>query len=548
MLKEIYCAKFTEQYKRISFEPGLNTILGSSGRSNAIGKTTLLQIIDYAFGGNDYHKTYEKELKRFVGEHNIYFTFEFEGVMNYFFRNLSDTNEVCQCDKEGHLIKKMPLDEYRDFLQEQYKVDRPGIKFGNICSRFFRYYGRENTLERYPLLIQPREQGEKAVDFLIALFGYNKILVSLKSMEDELGVSASQLRGQKKQPIDTSKIEYNQKSIESLEKRLKELMQNSDNAQMGVFGFDEKTYNRANKMRKELQGLINRRNRLCLQVTALKDRTNLNGYDSEEEFKSLQKFFPEIDIRAFTEIEDFHKDIRKILNSELTEEIERLEPIIDYCEKEIARLKEKVLNSGMTKGMSETVLSQCVQISKSIDRYRDANNKLIQQRELQKNREQAESRLNQLFNEQSKVIAQIVSEINDQMHKMNAFVTEDSETSPILKISENKDIDFQTPGNTSEGAAFKSMILYDLSLLQLCPLPALIHDSNILKILGYLQLEHILELYGDSSKQIFIAFDKPNSTTSNAYRILNGTTRIQLSKDQPLFGTDWSNLKVEPKS
>ena len=544
MLKEIYCDKFTERCKRIAFEPGLNTVLGSSGGSNAIGKTTLLQIIDYAFGGDDYHKTYVRELNKYVGEHSIYFTFEFDGVMNYFFRNPTDTKEVCRCDKDGHLIKKMPLDEYRLFLQEQYKVDRPGIKFGDICSRFFRYYGRENTLERYPLLIQPREQDEKAVDFLLALFGYNKILVSLKAMEEELGVKASQLRGQKKQPVDTSKIESNQKSIESLEQRLTELMQDSDNAQMGVMGFDEKAYDRANQMRKELQGLVNRRNKLRLQVNALKDRMNLNGYDSQEEFRSLQEFFPGIDMRAFSEIGEFHKNIRKILNSELTAEIDRLEPTIEHCEKEIERLKEKILDSGMAKRMSENVLSQCVQISKSIDRLRAQNDELIRQRELQKNREQAVRRLNQLFNEQSKDLALIVKDINDRMHDLNAFVTEEGETDPVLKISEDKNIDFQTPGNTSEGAAFKSMILYDLSLLQLCPLPALIHDSNILKSLGDLQLEHILELYGESNKQIFIAFDKPDSTTTNANKILNGTTRIQLSKDQPLFGIDWSNLKV----
>lgn len=544
MLKEIRCDKFTERYRTISFKPGLNTVLGSSGGSNAIGKTTLLLIIDYAFGGNDYHKSYVREIKRYAGVHSIYFTFEFDGKMYYFFRDPSDTKEVCRCDKEGHLIKKIPVEEYREFLYQKYEIDRPGLKFGDICSRYFRYYGRENTLERYPLQITPRESQERAVDFLLVLFGYNKILVSLKAMEEELGVKASQLRVQKKQYVAVSKIEENQIAIKSLEKRLKELMQDSEAAQMSVFGFDDKAYERVNAAQKELQGLINRRNRLQLQVSALKDRMHLKGRESEEEFKALQEFFPEIDIKAFTEIEDFHRNIREILNSELKDEVERLEPIIDRCEKEIDRLKEKVLDSGIAKGMSEHVLSQCVQISKSIDRLKSQTDELIRQKELQENRAQAERELNKLFDEQSEALASIVESINDHILRMNSFVTEEGETAPILKITDEKNIEFKTPGNTSEGAACKSMILYDLSLLQVCPLPALIHDSNILKSLGDMQLEHILELYGDSQKQVFIAFDKPESTTSKASRILNSTARIQLSEEQPLFGKDWSNLRL----
>lgn len=548
MLKEIRCNKFTEQYRTISFESGLNTVLGSSGGSNAIGKTTLLLIIDYAFGGDDYHKSYAREIKRFVGEHSIYFTFEFDEELYYFFRDLSDTKVVCRCDKEGHLIKKISIEEYREFLYQKYEIDRPGLKFGDVCSRYFRYYGRENTLERYPLQITPRESHEKAVDFLLVLFGYNKILVSLKAMEEELGVKASQLKFQKKQFVDVSKIEENQKAIESLEKRLRKLMRDSEAAQMSVFGFDDKAYERVNAAQKELQGLINRRNRLQLQVNALKNRMHLNGHESEEEFKSLQDFFPEIDMKAFSEIENFHRSIREILNSELSEEVERLQPIIDRCEKEIERLKEKVLDSGIAKGMSERVLSQCVQISKSIDRLKAQTDELKHQKKLQESRVQAERRLNKLFDQQAEALDSIVGSINDHMHCMNSFVTEEGETDPVLKISDEKNIDFKTPGNTSEGAACKSLILYDLSLLQLCPLPALIHDSNILKSLGDLQLEHILELYEDSQKQIFIAFDKPDSTTSNASRILNSTARIQLSEEQPLFGKSWSNLKLIDKA
>ncbi len=63
MLKEIYCSKFKiggkngETRPAIQFHEGLNVVIGDSNRSNSIGKSTMLMIIDFVFGGTDYiHK------------------------------------------------------------------------------------------------------------------------------------------------------------------------------------------------------------------------------------------------------------------------------------------------------------------------------------------------------------------------------------------------------------------------------------------------------------------------------------------------------------
>lgn len=47
MLIEIQCDKFAPEHQIIRFNSGLNTVLGSAGGSNAIGKSTFLWIIDY---------------------------------------------------------------------------------------------------------------------------------------------------------------------------------------------------------------------------------------------------------------------------------------------------------------------------------------------------------------------------------------------------------------------------------------------------------------------------------------------------------------------
>ena len=63
MLKELYCESFKENGKirdKIVFSEGLNVVLGekvNGEEHNSIGKSTLLLIIDYIFGGKNYKKS-----------------------------------------------------------------------------------------------------------------------------------------------------------------------------------------------------------------------------------------------------------------------------------------------------------------------------------------------------------------------------------------------------------------------------------------------------------------------------------------------------------
>ncbi|XKW97888.1 hypothetical protein R8G64_05205 [Tenacibaculum maritimum] len=54
MLKEINCKHFIKN--PLIFSNGLNTILGDNYSTNSIGKSTLLMIIDFVFGGGSYRE------------------------------------------------------------------------------------------------------------------------------------------------------------------------------------------------------------------------------------------------------------------------------------------------------------------------------------------------------------------------------------------------------------------------------------------------------------------------------------------------------------
>lgn len=542
MLIEIRCDKFAKEHRVIPLNAGLNTVLGSSGGSNAIGKSTFLWIIDYAFGGENYCSS-SSDIKKNVDSHTIYFTFSFGEQLHFFYRNTDSARQVYRCDKDGHLIETMSLADYRAFLYQEYKIARPGIAFSDIAARYFRIYGRENTQERYPLLVKPRESDEKAVDFLMQLFNYNGILASIRHMEEELGVKASQLKSRQRQPVDLERIKANEETIESLRKRLDKLIQSSEEAQLAFFGFDTNTLEKVSAAQKELRGLVRKHNRLQSQVDALKDSMTLNGQDAEEEFKSLLQFFPDANLKAFSDVEHFHVRIREILNEEMKQEIARIQPVIQRCDNEINRLKKRIEETGLAKEMSERTLSQCVNISKRIDSLEEENGELRRQKELQDARVQAERQLKKLLSQQSEKLEYIQDSINLQMEAINSVVTEEQETAPILQILPYKEIAFGTPGNTSEGSAYKGLVLYDLSILELCPVPALIHDSNILKRIGDVQFEHILEKYQETGRQIFIAFDKADSATEKARKILDDTSILKLADGTELFGFSWHKLE-----
>ena len=84
MLKMISCNKFKNNAKVITFHNGLNIVKGDGEKSNSIGKSTLLMIIDFCFGGRDYPKVENKTIS-FVGDHNIDFVFEFRNSVEHWY-------------------------------------------------------------------------------------------------------------------------------------------------------------------------------------------------------------------------------------------------------------------------------------------------------------------------------------------------------------------------------------------------------------------------------------------------------------------------------
>src|SRR5690554_6547262 len=97
MLKEINCDQFIKS--KIEFTNGLNSVLGDDVSTNSIGKSTLLMILDFVFGGNTFLTKDSGSIKH-VGKLTFNFKFLFDTQEYHFARQTENPEIVSVCDAQ----------------------------------------------------------------------------------------------------------------------------------------------------------------------------------------------------------------------------------------------------------------------------------------------------------------------------------------------------------------------------------------------------------------------------------------------------------------
>jgi uncharacterized protein YydD (DUF2326 family) len=151
----------------------------------------------------------------------------------------------------------------------------------------------------------------------------------------------------------------------------------------------------------------------------------------------------------------------------------------------------------------------------------------------------------QLEERERAVRVEVQQAISSKMEEKNDVIYDGERKAPYL-ILEKTGYSFVTPDDTGTGTAYKSLLVYDLSVLELTNLPFLIHDSVLLRQIADAPIEKILMLYQAADKQIFISFDKASSYSKEADRILNECARIRLAGgSHSLFGRSWGEKDTD---
>lgn len=148
MLKKISCNIFLQ--KEIVFHEGLNAIVGDDIASNSIGKSTMLMIIDFVFGGDDYISKNHDVVDN-LGHHDFRFIFNFDNKDYYFIRSTNEYKFVSICNEKFEILQSVTTEEFTAWLQEKYDCQLESLTFRNIVGRYFRIYGKENLNKRKPI-------------------------------------------------------------------------------------------------------------------------------------------------------------------------------------------------------------------------------------------------------------------------------------------------------------------------------------------------------------------------------------------------------------
>lgn len=536
MLVEIKCDIFRE--KTIKFHTGFNVILGDEKASNSIGKSNLVLIIDFIFGGDTYTK-HSKDVIKHLGEHSFYFCFKFDNEEYKFKRSTNDSNNVFKCDKDYNLGNSISIDEFTKYLQEQYGINYFSSTFRNLIGAYLRIWGKDNYDIHKPLKTYKDDANEEVgINNLIKLFDkYNEleeINKNIKKDSESKKILLGMYRNEYTLKITKSQFEKNEKQIENIKNEIKNI---ENNVLKYVLNVEELINKEVLKLKSEKNKLLNIKNQYDNQLLRinknLDDKVNL----SSKHLEKLEEFFPNSNIKEIDKIEGFHKKIKNILSSEIKKSKLDIENKILLINEDISEIDIKIFlhleNETNPKYIIEKVYEHTIKLNELENINRFYKEKDIKVKSIITLKESLSKKLD--------VISEYIeNKINNKMQELNKIIYS-NDNSPIFKI-ENYKYSLYKDNDNGTGTSETNLIIFDLAVFKLTELPLLIHDMIVFKNIGNNIMESLISLYNESTKQVFISIDE-HIKYKNVVKILEDKKVIKLDSKNTLFNKIWNDKK-----
>ncbi len=523
----------------IRFNKGLNVVLGGEQSDNSIGKSTTLLAIDFCFGGNTYSRNLDLPAHFSASHHTIYFSFRFGETQEYYARSIAKPQVVSVCNASYEVLGTMKVDEFRQHLFEMYHIDLPFLSFRDVVGRYMRIYGKDNYNEKRPLQAHSRVGNASAIAALEKLFDYNRELEPLRhklqdSTQRKDAFRAAQVNDVLTVRVPTvSQFKENKKEIQRLEQELQTLTQKED------VSLTDETATRTDEaleLKKKLTMWTRRRSKLLthMKLLELNRQTSL----TQENYQALSDFFPGVNMKQLEEVQVFHRQIQELLRTQIDHEMEQMNVLLEATNQVIGDLQEQHRQLGIPVTVSQNFLHQYGELNQKITALKAQNEARELSQSLASDVHHAKRVLE---GTEYDVLDQISRALNEKMAEFNDFIYPEPHPAPEIQFDRGPKYDFYTPYDGGMGTGCKGLILLDLSILQLTKLPVLIHDSLLFNPIGDQPLEKIMELYAQSKKQIFIAYDRQEAPTQRMKEILDTYQVLHLSQGgNELFGYSWA--------
>ena len=550
MLIEIQCDKFISHGKirePIRFHKGLNAVLGDDNGSNSIGKSTFLMILDFVFGGKDYVNKCT-DVQTNVQEHNINFTFEFEGDYYHFSRNTVSYNIVTRCDENYNPLpedSQMTLKSYCAFLAEKYGTSvEESLTWRSAVSRYIRVWKRDTLDEERPLKEAKDESAEAAIKKYMQLFGrYLPVEAQIqqaKEAEDEKETFKKSADYKHIQAaMNKPEYEDNEKRIAALKDKQQELAEQSNK---GLLNLDAFQTNHLTELENQLRLYCRQKAKVQAQLNSIRREMAEGKKSFKKTYSELERFFPEAEFQTLENIESFHQKLAKVLGDEFKETEKDLATTFMMLSNEIVRIQGEIEEIKKIPNVSEAILKEYAQLNTELNNLITANANYDRLNELKKIAGEYVETRDKVIHDQ---LLAIESQINGKMKEIsNSIFGNEQRMPPVLRMEKLNKYTFDTPNDGGTGAQYRGLITFDLANLNVLPIPFLIHDSPLLKNIEKRVLAEIVRLYAEEEslgKQVFIAFDMLDTYNEEMQSLLSKYSVLELSPGgNELFGRAWN--------
>lgn len=299
----------------------------------------------------------------------------------------------------------------------------------------------------------------------------------VKSKKDELKALTEAQKYNFVSKIGATERRSNDKKLEELEKEKKKLTKELSE---GLLDLDSEKTELILELKREFSTYNKETKRLKAKRNSLSD--NLAGVKTitKKDIEQIQKFFPEVDLVQIQKIENFHKEINRVLNQEIKDELLNIEKTMNVLEMEKDKISIKISEITNTENFSKVILFKYAEIQKEIEMRLNQNEFYDKKKLLEKEKNDAEERKEKIKKQKTN---EVQEKINNKLETLNNKIYDDAKIPPTLEIDKNQYV-FKTVDDTGTGASYRGMVLYDISILELTCLPILIHDSVLLKQIG----------------------------------------------------------------
>jgi hypothetical protein len=407
---------------------------------------------------------------------------------------------------------------------------------------------KKNDSPDYPLNAVPKEKIASVLDAIEKLFSLHQFVGELKQELKVIAEKEKAINSAQRYKVITNAVktenQYNNNlaAIKKLTRQIDEFVSESDAAELGRKMDD---MGEAAELRAKLSALQRQYRKLKARHKAILANLEGNRQIREENFDELQSFFPEVNIEKVENIQRFHSNIYGVLEEELKEEADGINSLLQAANVEMKRLEEKLQGLNETSQISPEFLSRYAQYQEELAALQNQGAVYEQKQRTKHELAENEKRLDE---EEGHVLERIQAMINSEVTRISDMVDEEVEP-PYIIFDGRKNYKYECPTDTGTGPSYKNLIILDLALLNITPLPVIVHDSTMFKNVADFPVDKIIELYSMySGKQIIIAFDKQNSYSDKTRKILEDSMVLKLDENgNELFGWSWKKKKKSRK-